>query len=111
MKKGHVGSWENTSPKLPAQFKDIKHITPTHYTWVTYDAKTVVALATSGGTWRLEGLAYTEKCEFVSPGYEHLKGNEYTFLIKFEGNELSIKSGPGSNIDIDEVWRRMKREK
>ena len=38
----------------PDRFKDvmhIKHITPTHWTWVTYDAKEMKVMATAGGTW------------------------------------------------------------
>ena len=112
VRKGLVGTWQNVSMKLPEQFKDVKtvkHITPTHYTWVTYDAKKMTALATSGGTWSLEGNIYKEKCEFVSTGMEHLKGNEYAFILMFDGDEMSIRSAPGTNIQVDEAYRRLKR--
>ncbi len=66
-------------------------------------------LATSGGTWTLHGNTYTEKCEFVSPGLENRKGNEYAFILKFDGDELSIKSAPGAPIQVEETCRRLKR--
>ncbi len=112
IKNGILGTWMNLSLRLPAQFKDvksIKHVTSTHFTWVTYDTKKMTVLATAGGTWTLSGDIYREKCEFVSPGFDHLKGNEYAYILKYKGDELSIRSAPGTAIDVDETWRRLKR--
>jgi hypothetical protein len=114
IRNGFVGTWQNISLKPPPQFPDlrsIKHITPTHWTWVTYDSKKEIVFAMAGGTWTLEGNRYTEKCEFFSPGNEGLKDLESTFILKYEGEELSIKSAPGTKIDVDETWRRIKRGK
>jgi hypothetical protein len=114
VRKGLVGTWDNVLKDLPEQFKDVKHvkhITPTHWTWVTYDAKDMTVMATAGGTWTLVGDNYKEKCEFSGTGYEHLRGKEFTFVLKFDGDELSIKSAPGTTIDVDEVWKRMKSGK
>jgi hypothetical protein len=111
VRKGLVGSWNCVLKDLPEQFKDVKHvkhITPTHWTWVTYDAKEMKVMAAAGGIWSLAGDNYKEKCEFSSPGYEHTRGKEFTFILKFDGDELSIKSAPGTTIDVDEVWNRMK---
>lgn len=110
VRKGLVGSWRCVLKNLPERFKDVKHVkhfTPTHWTWVTYDAKKMTVMATAGGTWTLAGDKYKEKSEFCSPGYEHLRGKEFTYILKSDGDELSIKSAPGTAIDVDEVWKRM----
>jgi hypothetical protein len=111
VRMGLVGSWSSVLRNLPEQFKDVKHvkhITPTHWTWVTYDTKKMAVLAAAGGTWTLMGDNYTEKCEYSSPGYEHTRGKEFTYILKYDGDKLSIKSAPGTTIDVDEVWKRMK---
>jgi hypothetical protein len=111
VRKGLVGTWNCVLKDRPEQFKDvmhIKHITPTHWTWVTYDAKEMKVMATAGGTWTLEGANYKEKCAFSGIGYEHLRGKEFAYTLKFDGDELSMKSAPGTAIDVDEVWKRMK---
>jgi hypothetical protein len=111
IRKGLVGTWNSVLKNRPERFKDvmhIKHITPTHWTWVTYDAKEMKVMATAGGTWTLAADNYKEKCEFSGTGYEHLRGKEFAYILKFDGDELLIKSARGTAIEVDEVWRRMK---
>lgn len=108
VRKGLVGTWKNVDAEFPEGILHVKHITPTHWTWVTYDAKAMTPLASAGGTWSLEGDKYKERIDFASDTHPHLPGKEYTFTLKFEGDKLSIKVSPNADFEADEVWERMK---
>jgi hypothetical protein len=101
-----VGSWECVSPELPAEYRHIKHITPTHFTWVTYHRTDMAPLGVAGGTWSREGDTYKERIDFATEGVRQLRGKQFTFTIKLEGDKWFLKSTPGSELAVDEVWKR-----
>jgi hypothetical protein len=103
------GTWECVSfPEWPKEMMHIKHITPTHYTWVTYDRENNRILATAGGTWSVKDDRYTEVCEFASDTHQHLRGKTNTFTIKVAGDKWDHMGVPGTEIEVNEVWKRMK---
>jgi hypothetical protein len=70
-----IGTWEAARPAgVPNSMRHIKHVTSTHYTWVTYDSESGAILATSGGTCSVKGDRYEEVCEFAADSHQHLRG-------------------------------------
>jgi hypothetical protein len=109
LKRELPGTWECVSvADLPRQISHIKHITPTHYTWVTYDRDRNAILAVSGGTWTLKEGKYEEACEFASDSHPHLRGKTNDFTTNLAGDKWDLKGVPGTEINVDEVWARMK---
>jgi hypothetical protein len=104
------GTWECVSfPDLPRQVSHIKHVTPTHYTWVTYDRDQREILAISGGTWSLKDGKYVEVCEFAPDSHQYLRGKTNVFTIELAGEKWDHKGVPGNEIEVDEVWMRIKQ--
>lgn len=98
-----VGTWEVVTPDLPEGLRDLKHITPTHFTWVIYSKGEMSPVGSAGGTWSLEGNQYKERCEFASQGWEHLRGKEATFTIKIEGEKLLQGGVLDTGFKVNEV--------
>ena len=103
-----VGSWERDSDHFPEHFVQIKHITPTHFTWVIYDSKEMVPYASAGGTWKLEGQKYTEKVEFATPSHEHLRGKEVVLDVVVKRDKFHQHGVLDTGFVIDEDWIRKK---
>jgi hypothetical protein len=109
LKRELPGTWECVSfPDNPKEMLHIKHLTPTHYTWVTYDRQANAILATSGGTWSFKDDKYVEACEFASDSHQHLRGKTYTYTINVARNKWDLKGVDGTEIAVDEVWSKMK---
>jgi hypothetical protein len=102
-----VGTWEHVSAQLPDGYRHIKHITPTHWTWVVYHRDTMVAVGVAGGTWSLEGDRYKERIEFATESNKDLRGKEFAFTLKLEGDSWFLKSVPDSELQVDETWKRV----
>lgn len=110
LKRELPSTWECVSfADLPQQIAHIKHVTPTHYTWVTYDRDRREVLATSGGTWSLRDGKYVEVCEFASDTHQHLRGKAVAFAINLVGDKWDHKGLLDSGFEIDEVWNRLKQ--
>ena len=103
-----VGTWEVVALDLPKGIKHIKHITPTHFTWIFYDADKKNPQAVGGGTWSVKDNAYTERFDFASESFGHLRDKELTAIVKVDGDQWSIQTPPGSNIVVKQVWKRLK---
>jgi RNA polymerase sigma factor (sigma-70 family) len=102
------GTWECvSSPKDPKEISHIKHLTPTHYTWVTYDSARRAIIAISGGTWSFRNGKYEEICEFASETHPHLRGKAYTYAIDLVGDKWDIKVD-SDEIAADQVFHRVK---
>jgi hypothetical protein len=102
------GTWECTLPaNAPRQIKHIKHVTASHYTWVTYDSERIQILATSGGTWTVKDGKYEETCEFATDTHQHLRGKTFRYGVELKEDRWALKIGPGGEIDVDEVWNRI----
>jgi hypothetical protein len=109
LKRDLQGTWQCVSfPEWPKEIMHIKHVTPTHYTWVTFDSANNSIMATSGGTWSLRDDKYSEVCEFASDTHQHLRGKTHTFTIKIAGDKWDHMGVPGTEIEVNEVWQRMK---
>jgi hypothetical protein len=103
-----LGTWDCVLPgEAPAEYRHIKHLTPTHYTWVTYDREKSEIVAVSGGTWSYRDGKYQETCDFATDSHQHLRGKTYTFAITLDGDKWDLKVD-GTEIQVDEVWNRMK---
>jgi hypothetical protein len=102
-----VGTWERISPKVPDQYRHIKHVTPTHWTWVFYERAEMSVVGAAGGTWSLQGDTYKEQIEFADDSSKSLRGRNFSFTSKLDGDEWSIKSLAGSDLQVDEVWKRV----
>ena len=110
LKRELPGTWENVSQaNSPKEIQFIKHVTPTHFTWVVYDREKNAILAVTGGTWSLKDGKYEESIEFASDNAQQLRGKTFQFTIKLAGDKWDHKGVPGSEIEVDEVWTRMKQ--
>jgi len=109
LKPDLLGTWDCVmAPAVPDSVRHIKHVTPTHYTWVTYDATNGRILATSGGTCSVKGDQYDEVCEFSSDTHRHLRAKTYGYKLKIKDDKWDLQGMPDSDIDVDEVWNRVK---
>ncbi len=103
------GTWDCVPVEnFPKELSHIKHVTPTHYTWVTYDRESNAIQSVSGGTWSLQDGKYQETCEFASDSHQHVRGKTFTFAIDLVGDKWDLKGVPGTEIQVDEVWNRLK---
>ena len=108
-KRDLIGTWESVlPPDAPKSIRNIKHITPTHYTWVTYDADNDRILATSGGSCSVKGDRYEEVCEFATDSHQHVRGKTYSYVLKVALDKWSLRSSPDSDIAIDDSSNRIK---
>jgi RNA polymerase sigma factor (sigma-70 family) len=109
LKRELLGTWESVLPAIdPKTMRCVKHITPTHWTWVLYDRDSKAALSTAGGTWTLKSDKYEEINEFSSEDMKHARGKAYAFSFKIEGDKWHVKAGPEIGIVVEEVWVRVK---
>jgi len=72
--------WENYGPEITYQ----KHITPTHFTWIRYNKETDKLEGAGGGTYKYDGLVYTENIHFFHPPGTSLLGQAIPFDVNFE---------------------------
>ena len=109
LKRELLGTWESVQPAgAPKTLRCVKHVTPTHWTWVLYDRDAKVALSTAGGAWTLKGDKYEETNEFSSEDMKHARGKAFAFSFKIEGDKWHVKAGPELEINVDEDWVRVK---
>jgi hypothetical protein len=106
LRKELVGTWEVVTPEIRKGFRDLKHITPTHFTWIIYSEEEMAPYATAGGTWSLEGNQYRERCEFSTKAHAHLRGKEATLTVKIDGDKLFLEGVLDTGFKINEVWKR-----
>jgi hypothetical protein len=104
-----LGSWECISLGLGGRIKHVKHVTSTHFTWVTYDRDNMATVAVAGGTWSFRDGVYRERIEYASETHKYLRGREYAFAIKIEGDKWTHRSTQ-ADLAVDEVWKRLKRQ-
>jgi len=111
-----VGTWKAISAKYggqevnrPANFTQLKHVTPTDFMWATYgtDGKVVASL---GGSYTLKGDEYVEMPEYgVGSVLDQLKGKQQAFTWKVEGNKWYHTGKLSSGLTIEEVWERVEK--
>ncbi len=124
-----VGSWElvsymNQNESLWSDYPDfvgyIKHITPTHFVWVKYNADGDEVMSEGGGTYSLEGNTYTENIEFMYPSGSKQVGTSLPFTVemkdgkwyhtgyvkKIETDPATGKSTVTDSTLIREIWKK-----
>ncbi len=97
-----------------------KHITPTHFTWLSYNTETDVMNGTGGGTYTRIGDTYVEDIQFFYPPGSDILGQTIPFTVKMEDDkwyhtgyaktlEFDAETGEMVVIDstkIEEIWER-----
>ena len=113
----HLGAWQLVSYKYgdnakwtdaPQAQRRVKLITPTHFTWVAYEASTGKVQSMAGGTYARKGNAYTELIEFAGEGMANYQGKKQPFTIRVEGDKLTQSGELSDGTKIEEVWQRAK---
>ena len=103
------GAWELVSGQLlPEGARDIKILSEGHFIFAAYDTETGKPLYTAGGTYTLNGSAYTEHMNFASEKMgTGLIGREQSFTTQIDGNNF-IQIGTLTNgKPLKETWRRL----
>lgn len=109
--------WQTRSDEMIYE----KHITPTHFTWVSYDKKENVLVGSGGGTYMIEDGKYIEDIDFYHPIGSGVLGQEIEFEARFEDGiwyhtgysmvtELDPETGDNVVVDsvrIEEKWVRI----
>jgi len=92
-----VGTWDleryrsekdSTWKQFPDSIFFQKHLTSTHYTWVNYDPQLDEMIRMSGGTYQYDGTDYIEKVAFYVPEGSDRYGQEITYQVDVEENEM-----------------------
>jgi hypothetical protein len=113
-----VGTWRLVSFKYgdakdnsdqPAKVIRLKHVTPTHFSWVNYDAETKTILRAGGGRYMLKGDKYTEHLEYgLGDDIQPLIGKAQEFTAKVENDVWRHSGQLSSGTRIEEAWARVK---
>jgi hypothetical protein len=109
-----VGTWKLSSAKYGGQAHEfpegqtmLKHVTPTQFTWLTYDEGGAVT-RTAGGPYVIKGEEYVETPEYgLGADFELVKGKEQKFTWKVEGNKWHHTGALSNGLTIEEVWERV----
>jgi hypothetical protein len=109
-----VGTWKVVSAKangraidLPAGITILKHVTPTHFTFVYYDQAGRIT-AVGGGRYTLNGSRYEETVEYGhGEGVAPLIGKTLVFSCRIEGGRWYHGGKETDGTVIEEVWERV----
>lgn len=86
----------------------LKHMTPTHFTWVDYKAKTRKVTRMAGGTYTLKGNAYRETLDYGSGlDITALLGKPQLFSDRIEGDKWHHQGTLSIGLKIEENWERV----
>jgi hypothetical protein len=117
---GHtaIGTWKLVSAKYGGEEIDVdktgttlKHVTPTGFVWLTYDAATKVVSRTAGGTYTLKGDQYEETPQYGFGGdFEIIRNKPQSFSLKIEGDKWHHNGTLSNGLMIEEVWERCKKQ-
>jgi hypothetical protein len=117
--KDLLGTWEQVIAQVGNQVHrpdaaaagTVKHlhVTPTHFTRVTYLAKTKQLLGVVGGRCSNVDGKYVETIEFADEASRKAAAGEkpLEFTIDIKNDSLVLKR-VGGNPDYSEVWKRVK---
>lgn len=111
------GTWELVSYKYGSSvsgFMDVrdnirrlKVINETHFIWVHYDTISGKISSSAGGSYTMNGDAYSEFLEFGLAMDPYIK-QSHNYTVKIEG-DLQFLSGPLTpDYKIEEIWKRVK---
>lgn len=109
-----LGTWKSVSAKFggqeykfPEGMTTLKHVTPAHFMWTSFDKDGIMTRA-AGGSYTLKGEAYVETPEYgMSGDFDIIKGKAQTFTWKVEGNKWFHNGKLSNGLTIEEVWERV----
>ena len=103
------GTWELVSGQtLPKGARDIKIISGGHFIFVAYDTERGKPLYTGGGTFILNGSAYTEHVDFASDEISvDLVGKDQSFTVTVDRDSFTQKGTLSNGKPLLEIWKRM----
>jgi len=105
-----LGTWELAWPETRAHERELKLITPTHFTWTTWNVETHEVLATGGGPYTLVSGDYCEQISFARGQIESAAGNVLCYNVQVRSDSL-IQTGrhPRNDGSVSrEVWTRVR---
>jgi hypothetical protein len=113
-----LGTWKLVSAKyggrestLPKEATTLKHVTPTHYMWVTFDKDGEVT-RTQGGPYVFDGGVLKSTPEYgLGREFEPIKGKQQLFKVKFDGNRWTQSGTLSTGTTLEEVWERVENRK
>ena len=106
-KKRMIGTWERTD--LPAQYRQVKSFTDTHFTWVAYTVADGNVVAVGGGTYTFDGTICKEKYEYGSGNIQgFVKKDPPSFTITFKDEGWIQEGKTPEDVMIRETYRRVK---
>ncbi len=103
------GTWELVAgQQLPKGAREIKIISGGHFIFAAYDTGKGELLGTGGGTYVLNGSAYTEHVDFGDRISAGVVGRDQQFAVKIDGDTW-VQAGTLSNgKSLSETWKRVK---
>jgi hypothetical protein len=112
-----VGTWKLVSGKyggtestLPKKATTLKHMTATHYMWVTYD-KTGQVTRTGGGPYMFKGGVLDSTSEYgLGRDFEAIKGKAQSYKCNVKGNKWYQTGTLSTGQTLEEVWERIEKE-
>jgi hypothetical protein len=112
-----VGTWKIVSGKFggvesprPAGATTLKHITPTHYMWATYDKDGQVT-RTAGGRYTFKDGVMESTPEYgFGSDFQAIKGQRQSYKCKVEGNKLYQTGTLSTGQTLEEVWERVEKK-
>ncbi|MGE3776919.1 MAG: hypothetical protein AB7F89_07040 [Pirellulaceae bacterium] len=116
LSKQLVGTWKMVSAKfggkesdLPTRLTVLKHVTPTHMTWMRSDPKTGEVVAMASGVWTISGDKYSDTPTMgMGPQFATVKGGTHTFTCRIVGDKWFHTGKLATGLTIEEVWERQK---
>jgi hypothetical protein len=111
-----VGTWKLVSGKyggqqsnLPEASTTLKHMTPTHYTFVTYNKDGEVTRI-GGGLYTYNGKALESILEYgVGSDIKSRRGKPQTYDCKVEGKKLYQSGTMSTGLTLEEVWELVEK--
>jgi hypothetical protein len=112
-----IGTWKLVSAKYGGEEFDpakqgttLKHITPTSFVWLSYDAETKIVSRTAGGTYTLKGDQYEETPQYgFGSDFDIIRDKPQSFSLKIEGDKWHHSGTLSNGLKIEEVWERIKK--
>lgn len=112
-----IGTWRIVSYKYgdDAKFTDwpknqvmLKHMTATHFTWATYDAKTGIVSRMAGGTYSYKGNEYVENLQYgMGADVTALIGKPQKFTAQVDATQWHHSGLLSQGLKIEEKWERV----
>ena len=112
-----VGTWKlvlgqvrGPGEHLPSSSTTIKHVTPSQFMWMSYDADGTVTRAAGGGYTLKDGV-YEETPQYgLSNDFDAVKGKAHAFKCKIDGDKWYHDGKLASGLTIEEVWQRVAKK-